>query len=201
MASPTWWTWVWMNSGRWWWTGRLGVLRFMRLQRVRHNWATEVNWTMYIMNVLYVIHLQVHTHTSLEDYTPNAMFKSAQAAITKYHRLGGLKHRHWFLTIQEAGKSEMRVLAWLGTSLQRVALLLYPHMGERGKEGREGNRKKEFSDFVLQGHYGIIIRTPLWWLHWNLITSQRPHVIILLHWVIELQHMNLTGPGTHTFSP
>ena len=45
MASPTWWTWVWMNSGSWWWTGRLGVLRFMGSQRVRHNWATELNWT------------------------------------------------------------------------------------------------------------------------------------------------------------
>ena len=29
MASLTWWTWVWVNSGSWWWTGRPGVLRFM----------------------------------------------------------------------------------------------------------------------------------------------------------------------------
>ena len=44
MASPTQWTWVWMDSGSWWWTGRPAVLRFMRSQRVRHNWATEVKW-------------------------------------------------------------------------------------------------------------------------------------------------------------
>ena len=44
-ASLTQWTWVWVNSGSWWWTGRPGVLRFMRSQRVRHNWATELNWT------------------------------------------------------------------------------------------------------------------------------------------------------------
>ena len=44
MASPTRWTWVWVNSGRWWWTGRPGVLRFMGLQRVGHDWATELNW-------------------------------------------------------------------------------------------------------------------------------------------------------------
>ena len=43
MASPTQWTWVWVNSGSWWWTGRPGVLRFMRSQRVGHNWATELN--------------------------------------------------------------------------------------------------------------------------------------------------------------
>ena len=45
MASPTWWAWVWVNSGSWWWTGRPGVLRFMGSQRVRHDWATELNWT------------------------------------------------------------------------------------------------------------------------------------------------------------
>ena len=44
MASPTRWTWVWVNSGTWWWTGRPGVLHFMGSQRVGHNWATELNW-------------------------------------------------------------------------------------------------------------------------------------------------------------
>ena len=44
MASRTRWTWVWVNSGRWWWTGRSGVLRFMGSQIVGHDWATELNW-------------------------------------------------------------------------------------------------------------------------------------------------------------
>ena len=43
MASRTQWTWVWVNSGIWWWTGRPGILRFMGSQRVRHDWATELN--------------------------------------------------------------------------------------------------------------------------------------------------------------
>ena len=43
MASPTQWTWVWVNSGSRWWTGRPGVLQSMELQRVGHNWATELN--------------------------------------------------------------------------------------------------------------------------------------------------------------
>ena len=46
MASPTWWTWVWVNSGSWWWTGRPGVLQFMGSQRVGHDWVTELNWIM-----------------------------------------------------------------------------------------------------------------------------------------------------------
>ena len=40
MASPTQWTWVWVDSGGWWWMGRPGVLRFMGLQRIGHDWAT-----------------------------------------------------------------------------------------------------------------------------------------------------------------
>jgi len=35
----------WVNSGSWWWTGRPGVLWFVGLQRVGHDWATELNWT------------------------------------------------------------------------------------------------------------------------------------------------------------
>ena len=45
MASLTQWTWVWVNSGSWWWTGRPGVLRFMGSQRVGHDWATQLNWS------------------------------------------------------------------------------------------------------------------------------------------------------------
>ena len=45
MASPTLWTWVCVNSGSLWWTGRPDVLRFMGLQRVGHDWVTELNWT------------------------------------------------------------------------------------------------------------------------------------------------------------
>ena len=45
MASPTQWTWVWASSGSWWRTGKAGRLQSMELQRVRHNWVTELNWT------------------------------------------------------------------------------------------------------------------------------------------------------------
>ena len=45
MASLTQWTWVWLRSRSCWWTGRPGVLHSMGLQRVGHNWATELNWT------------------------------------------------------------------------------------------------------------------------------------------------------------
>ena len=44
MASLTRWTWVWVDSGSWWWTGRPGVLWFMGSQRVGHDWVSELNW-------------------------------------------------------------------------------------------------------------------------------------------------------------
>ena len=56
MASPTQWTWVWVNSGSWWWTGRPAVLRFMGWQRVRHDWVTELNMkTKEIFSTVYLI--------------------------------------------------------------------------------------------------------------------------------------------------
>ena len=54
MASPTQWTWVWINSRNWWWTGRPGMLQFMGSQRVGHDWANELNWTD--------IYTYTHTH-------------------------------------------------------------------------------------------------------------------------------------------
>ena len=51
MASLTQWTWVLASSGSWWWTGKPGVLQSMGLQRVRHNWATELNWLISALKV------------------------------------------------------------------------------------------------------------------------------------------------------
>ena len=45
MASLTQWTWVWVKSGCWWWTGMPGVLQSMGSQRVGHYTVTELNWT------------------------------------------------------------------------------------------------------------------------------------------------------------
>ena len=45
MASLTLWTWVWVSSGSWWWTGGPGVLQSIGSQRVRQDWVTELNWT------------------------------------------------------------------------------------------------------------------------------------------------------------
>ena len=56
-------TWVWVNSGNWWWTGRPGVLRFMGSQRVGHDWATELNWIYTYTCVYTYIYTQIHSYT------------------------------------------------------------------------------------------------------------------------------------------
>ena len=67
MASLTQWTWVWVNSRSWWWTGRPGVLQFMGSQRVGHDWATELNWLYWCMyNFLSV---SPPRWSSLQEYT------------------------------------------------------------------------------------------------------------------------------------
>ena len=58
MASPTWRTWVWVGSGSWGWTGRPGVLQSMGSQRVRQNWATELNWCLITEIYCVMEHLQ-----------------------------------------------------------------------------------------------------------------------------------------------
>ena len=64
MASPTQWTWVWVNSGRWRWTGKPRVLWSMGSQRVRHGWMTELKassgftlhkFSIFILNSFYLL--------------------------------------------------------------------------------------------------------------------------------------------------
>ena len=52
------WTWVWVNSRNWWWTGRPGMLQSRGSQRVRYNRVTELNWTdrIYTAYVMYFIY-------------------------------------------------------------------------------------------------------------------------------------------------
>ena len=55
MAWLTRWTWVWVNSASWWWTGRPGVLQFMGLQRGGHDWVTDLIWSdIYYYILLYI---------------------------------------------------------------------------------------------------------------------------------------------------
>ena len=105
MASPTRWTWVWVNSRSWWWTGRPGVLPSWG-RRVGHDWATELNWTILlsqcsssicplgpipsslrkdITTVVWYVPSESPRFLPLPDHFPSA-FKSADRILTEKDR-------------------------------------------------------------------------------------------------------------------
>ena len=78
MASLTQWAWVWMNSGRLWRTGRPGVLHSMELQRVGHDWATELNCSLQCFSYL---HSFFHVFNPLTPFFTLKVFANAHKSI------------------------------------------------------------------------------------------------------------------------
>ena len=74
MASLAQWTWVWVGSGSWWWTVRPGVLQSMGLQRVRHDWATELYWHCKLTLARTHIHTHSYTQTPYHIYVHKCTF-------------------------------------------------------------------------------------------------------------------------------
>lgn len=99
---------------------------------------------------------------------------SGQAAVAKCHRLGGLNHRHLFLTVWEAGMSKIKVLA---------------AMAERDYSLSSSSYKATNS----------IIRTPRSWPHLTLINFQTSYLQTQSHWGMGLQHKSF-GEDTLHFS-
>ena len=97
MVSQTRWTWVWVNSGSWLWTGRPGMLRFMGSQRVGHDWAIELNWTEHIiylfayylfslsLNVALYPFFLVPNRSSINVYGTNQWIKGSAKIKVKTH--------------------------------------------------------------------------------------------------------------------
>ena len=73
MGSPTQWTWLWVNCGSWWWTGRPGVPQSMGSQRVGHDWAIELNWEYWLLIVAF---------TFLQNYFPFSYGIFQQLAVS-----------------------------------------------------------------------------------------------------------------------
>ena len=87
MASPTQWTWVWVSSGSWWWTGRPGVLQSMGSQRVGHDWVTGLNWTERLLHpfpcgpFLYLPDLWSSVFKSLTDFCLHCHISVAESDL------------------------------------------------------------------------------------------------------------------------
>ena len=102
MASPTRWTWVGVNSGSWWWTGRPGMLRFMGSQRVGHDWVTELtDWLQYFV-LFYPMSLPMETYSLHEIIEVKTFSCVLQTYISFY--LGKRKRISYFL---------IRMVSWV----------------------------------------------------------------------------------------
>lgn len=124
---------------------------------------------------------------------PQKIEKSRLACLScykKYHELSVLNKRH--RSIMKDGKFEIRGLALLGSGesllsgLQMAAFLWCPYMTERESSGISSCSYKSIN---------IIMGALSSWPHLNLIISQRPHLLILSHWRLRLQHMNFFEGG------
>ena len=117
MASPTQWTWVWVNSGSWLWTQKPGALQSMGSQRVRHDWATELNEALWPAPVTQVV----------KNLTSNAGDARDVGSIPKSERSTGggndnllqysclenpMDRGAWWATVHRVTKSWTRLSDW-----------------------------------------------------------------------------------------
>ena len=135
-------------------------------------------------------------HADVSSCVPQAaeawVSQSARAAITKYHRWGGLNNRCLFLTVWEAKKSKIKVPANSVLSesslpgLWMAAFSLGSHMAEKERETETEGEHSLISLPLLIKTLNPTMGTPASQTH--LSTSQRPHLQISSHWGLGLQH-------------
>ena len=123
MASPTRCTRVWVNSESSWWTGRPSTLRFMASPRVRHDWATELNWTEYTSKVMVKI-LQAR----LQQYM-NCELPDVEAGFRKGRRTRDqIPNIHWI--IEKAREFRKTSISALLTMPKPLTVWITIHCGK-----------------------------------------------------------------------
>ena len=111
MASLTWWTWVWVNSGSWWWTGRPGVLRFMGLQRVRHDWATDLIWCFCVISCQFYT-LEKQWYGPFCKYFKLFQINIISVPLWSKHVMEYHTNEAWCAAIHGVAKSRTRLSDW-----------------------------------------------------------------------------------------
>ena len=153
MESPTRWTWVWVNSRSWWWTGRPGVLRFMGSQRVGRDWATELNWLQkhggLFLNTGNV--LQSTTDASKRIYWIEKLLWCwlwSVSHLSTYWRLG----RHImtaFLSFQSQVAKKDRIARWLLVTYLAILTTCYVSDSNLSAGDLAGNKIKSLFLWII----------------------------------------------------
>ena len=128
MSSSTWWTWVWVNSGSWWWTGRPGVLQSTVSQRVGHDWATELNWT--IMATTYLL-TKEDTNMKISSLYDN--YKSCFVLVFQSLNGGWLFAAPWIAVCQAPlsftiSLSLLKLMSIESVMFSNHLILCHPHL-------------------------------------------------------------------------
>ena len=133
------WTWVWVNSGSWWWTGRPGVLRFMGSQRVRHDWVTELNWTL---DKIVLLNLNLQNGIG-KNSLPGMDWGQEEKGMTKdemagwHHQLDG----HEFEWTPGVGEGQGGLVCFDSWGRKETDTTEWRNWTELNWEGRIGPRK------------------------------------------------------------
>ena len=137
MASLTRWAWVWVSSGRLWWTGRPGALRFMGSQRVGHDWATELNWTAHSLGWVQlcvpwtVVHqAPLSMGFSRQEYWSGLLFPAPRDLPGSFTQGLNLHLLHWQAVLYHWAIQEVPLFGhcWVIT-LTFSSWLILPHWG------------------------------------------------------------------------
>ena len=159
MASPTCWTWVWVSSRSWWWTGRPDVLQSMGLQRVGHDWATELNWIGPPPSYCGQSSLFTHAQTLSRPVLCDPMDRSPLGSSV--HGLLQARVLEWvamlssgiFLT-QGSSSDLLSLLNWQGVSLP---------LPTPGKPLINGNLSlKSINKIIWFCYFQVMLLFPLW---------------------------------------
>ena len=101
------------HSGSWWWTGRPGVLRFMGSQRVGHDWATELNWTVHaLLDISFEYHLRVQFNFFHKEYICSFVFQN-----------GFTLHQQYWESFTCLTASQKLGISWRRLSTEELMLL------------------------------------------------------------------------------
>ena len=90
MASLTRWTWVWVNSGSWWWTERPDMLRFMGSQTVGHDWETDLIWSDQPWDLSSVLRIQnywCYCNSGTKTQRPWGQFQIFISFLNSWHQV------------------------------------------------------------------------------------------------------------------
>ena len=138
MASPTWWTWVWVDSGSWWWTGKPGVLPSMGSQRVGHDWATNTFIPFSRKSsagVLCRVHHVKYPAGWITSWNQDWWEKYQQPQICRWYHSNGRKWRGTKEPFDEGERGKWK--SWLQTQHSEKLKSWHPVPSLHGKQMRK----------------------------------------------------------------